>query len=147
MDGGLDHVGPVIRGEPTQVDSTPHIDALQRGHEYIQVHSHPSERTFSLYDVRILCDAPAVRASAVVASGDWWYLMSVAPGDYPAAFREVYEAFVRQREDLLEKYQRYIDEGPMTEDEAVAALDREVWRTIASRLRLVYHEFLVEERT
>src|SRR5204863_621135 len=53
-----EHVGPVIRGERTKVDASPHINALRPGRAYVQVHTHPSARTFSLFDVRVLCDAP-----------------------------------------------------------------------------------------
>jgi hypothetical protein len=140
-----EHVSPVIRGEPTKVDTSPHIDALRTGHTYVQVHTHPSARTFSLFDVRVLCDAPAVRASAVVASGDWWYVMTVQPGEYPAPFRKVYEEYVRERGALQATYQGHIDDGRMTEDQAIAALDREVWGNIAPRLRLHYHQFRTQE--
>lgn len=141
-----DLVGTIARGGPSSVDTSAHLEALQPGRLYVQVHSHPSDRTFSLFDVRVLCDAPSVRTTIVVAGRHWWYVMSVRAGDFPAPFRDVYEEYARTRVGLQPKYERLLAAGDLTEDEAIAALDREVWRTIVGRLRLTYHEIEMEDR-
>jgi hypothetical protein len=56
----------MLTGSATATDLSPHILAFQADHEYVVLHTHPRNTSFSQYDVLILAENPAIRAMVAV---------------------------------------------------------------------------------
>jgi NAD(P)-dependent dehydrogenase (short-subunit alcohol dehydrogenase family) len=133
-------VAPDVIGEHDKVDLRRHLDAMQLGRSYVQLHSHRAGTTLSLEDFALLVFFPGVQTMVVVAVDRYWYVLGVAPGAYPAPVAEIEEAMWDAFFALRPAYAERVQRGELTREAAGRALWDEVWYTVSPGLGFLYDQ-------
>lgn len=128
-------VGRRLTGTLTRVDIRPHLNAMLRGRQYVQVHTHPKGSPHSPEDAVVLGRNPEITAMVVVGVGGYWYALSDGPGSAPRddlRAGAVYGTRKSAFEALEEVYHAKQDAGDLTSQEAQCQHLHAVWERVAS---------------
>lgn len=137
-----DVLGALIEGAVEGVDITTHLQLMQSGRRYVQVHTHLSQptRAFSLDDALLLATYDDLVAM-VVGVDAAWYVLSKDPGADPPLPRRLVQAWQVAALELLPVYRGRVGRGELSREEAEAALRDTVWQTVAAGHGLRYDRF------
>lgn len=131
-------VGDLIEGVGRRTVIAPHLDALQPGHAYVQVHAHPSSTPHSDQDGMLFAAQARLAAMVVVGLDGTWYVVSRLPGASPITPEQVLsaweEALVALRPQLLAR----VRSGRLSRRAGGQELLHRVWVAIAPQLGLRY---------
>jgi hypothetical protein len=95
-------VGPMLSGTSTMTDLTDHVLRFRAGHEYVQLHTHPSSPSFSALDIRVLADHPPIRTMIAVGADGTWHVTSRLDGTSIGNRRAVFDDFLDELSRLEE---------------------------------------------
>lgn len=140
-------VGPILRGGPTHVSIGEHLHALELGRSYVQLHTHLTSPTWSLWleDGVLFAAHPPIRAMVVVGVDGTRYVLSRG-SDSAAIPPELMDRAWRQEAvRLLPSFRPRVATGRLSKGEAEATLRDQIWRSVATRFGLRYDR--VEPRT
>jgi hypothetical protein len=113
-------VGNTITGTTSGADLTPHLLALQIGHQYVQLHTHPRNTSFSDIDMRLFVEHPALKAMIVVGVVGSWHILSRPAGIRLTDPRAVFYDFVGELQRLTQT-RVHTSERPHLATEHIAA--------------------------
>lgn len=131
-----DQLGGLLVGTRFEIELGQHLSAMRPDREYVSVHSHPSDGSFSRRDGALLYRYPRVRANVVGRRGTV-YLLSRLADSLPSPDLMV-AAFRIAHEQHTPAYERVIAERSMGERAANRLRSHAVWETIAAECGLRY---------
>ncbi|NPV30505.1 MAG: hypothetical protein HPY58_12825 [Firmicutes bacterium] len=136
-------LGVDIKGIEHSVNIAAHIEQMQPGKRYIQIHTHPNSSSFSDIDVALLFyhQGPErnIQSIYVVGADGTRYIMSREPGVRVATPEEIKLAFQVEIEVLRPKWEEKYRSGEMTADQAWKEHTHEAWFNIAKKLGFKYN--------
>lgn len=142
-----EQVGGLLVGERTHIDLAAHLRAMRVDREYLSVHTHPSDCSFSRDDALLLFVRPTIRAVVVLgARGSVYVLSRLGRETLPssdvlvAAHREAFEQQGRT-------YEEAVATGSVSNRAAKCARAHAVWQTIATPCGLRYTRTESEARS
>jgi hypothetical protein len=112
-------VGAVLRGSVDRVNLRPHLEALQPGRRYVQVHTHPASSSFSDNDLLILLAYIEIRTMVVVGRDGTWYFLSKMRGRPTVDVEEGRARWQDRFAEIAEPHNQLIARGILSESEAL----------------------------
>ena len=144
-------LGKILRGNPERTDITPHLQEMRTRlprHRFVQVHSHPraASRSFSADDALVIAGEEQISAMVVAGADGRWFVLARLPqtpvpeteSEERLRMSEVFEKFRQTYNRFRLAYDRRVDAGELSEDEARSAHTHEVWERIADGLGMRY---------
>jgi hypothetical protein len=131
-------VGPIVTGTANRTVITQHVKAQEAGLQYVQLHTHPSERSFSDADVLVFVERRRFAVMTVIGANGTSFLLSRVPGGVtaPAALVGVRARTVARA--LRARYRRLAANGLITADAAARELSHDLWQTVPQETGLRY---------
>ncbi len=136
-------LGVDLKGIEHSVNIAAHIEQMQLGKRYIQIHTHPNSSSFSDIDVALLFyhQGPErnIQSIYVVGVDGTRYIISREPGVQIATPEEIKLAFRVEIERLRPKWEGKYRSGELTADQAWKEHTHEAWTNIAKKLGFKYN--------
>lgn len=136
-------LGNDIKGEKDFASIAAHIEKMQPGKRYIQIHTHPNSSSFSGTDVALLFyhQGPErnIQSIYVVGVDGTRYIISREPGVQVATPEEIKIAFHAEIERLRPKWEGKYRSGELTAEQAWKEHTHEAWTNIAKKLGFKYN--------
>jgi hypothetical protein len=131
-------VGPIVDGEPNQVDLAEPLSLLEPGKRYAQIHPHPGSSSFSRDDGLMLTDHALLFWTIVVGADGTWYILSKPPGLPSPASTQLAIAHAVEANRARAQYLALAISGALTREEWRRQESHEIWRRVASLTGLRY---------
>ena len=120
----------MLTGTETATNLSPHILSFQPDREYVVIHTHPRNTSFSQYDVLIFAEYPTIRVMVGVGVDGIWHLLSRMPDAAITDPRAVFDDCVNERRRLA------------SEQTAVAEISHLATEYVAGRHGLRYDQVM-----
>ena len=138
-------IGDVVGGVSNRVNISGHLGAMQAGHEYVHLHTHPASTSFSDQDGGMLAAHAGLHLLAVIGLDGTWYLLGKRRDTEPAMAGDVLCAFRDEVLLLRPQYRVLVRSNAMTTEQAWRAMIDEVWQRVAAKLGLQYRRVDVSQ--
>jgi len=89
-------IGARLTGTRSSTDLRAYIARFQAGREYLQLHTHPGNTSFSANDLTVFVTQPGIRTMAVVGLDRAWHVVSRATEQVSMNRRDTVDAFLTE---------------------------------------------------
>lgn len=129
----------IMEGQHSKVSTIPLLQKMEKGNQYVHIHTHPEGSSFSLTDVLLLHDFDQIHQLVVVA-GNIEYRLSRIPNRLIASPGIIEQAYLSELNKLLKPYRKKYKADRKLPKYVTNQITRELWNSLALILGLEYTE-------